>query len=76
MSAVLLQLVLGEEDVEQLLVGLFVGCLDPDLQLRYVQVVLLRLEGCLQTHIQDPIMLITTPSNKVHSLAGLQDLIG
>lgn len=74
-GAVLFKLVLGEEDMQQLLVGFFVRGLHPDLELGYVQVVLLSLERCLEAHIQNPVMLVAASTNEVDGLAGLKDLV-
>ena len=74
-GAVLLQLVLGEEDVEELLVGLLVGRLYPLLQLVYVKVVLLCLEWRLQTDIEDPVVFVAAAADEIHCLACLQDLV-
>ena len=71
-----LQLVLGEQDVQQLLVRYFVRCLYPLLQLVDVQVVLLSLEGGLEGNIKNPVMFLAASSYEVDSLAGLQDLVG
>ena len=74
-GAVLLQLVLGEEDVEELLVGLLVGRLHPLLQLVYVKVVLLSLKWRLQTNIEDPVVFVAAAADKIHCLACLQNLV-
>ena len=51
MRAMPLQLILREQDVKELLIGLLVGCLHPLLQLIDVQIVLFSLEGCLERHV-------------------------
>ena len=71
MGTVLLQLVLGEEDVEELLVSLLIGRLHPLFQLVDVKVVLLSLKRRLQANIQDPVMLVAATADKVDSLASL-----
>ena len=71
MGTVLLQLVLGEEDVEELLVSLLIGGLNPLFQLVDVKVVLLSLKRRLQANIQDPVMLVAATADKVDSLASL-----
>ena len=71
MGTVLLQLVLGEEDVEELLVSLLIGGLNPLFQLVDVKVVLLCLEWRLQANIKDPVMLVAATADKVDSLASL-----
>ena len=46
--AVTLQLILREQDVKELLIGLLMSCLYPLLQLIDIQIVLFSLEGCLE----------------------------
>ena len=70
-----LKLILGEKNVQELLVCLFVGRLHPLLQLVYVEVVLFCLERRLEADIEDPILLITAPADKIDSFACLQDLV-
>lgn len=74
-SAMSLELVLGEEDVQQLLVGFLMRLLNPLLELVDVEVVLLCLERGLQTDVEDPVLLITASSDEVDGLASLKDFV-
>ena len=71
MLAVTLEPILGEEDLEQLLVGLLVGSLHPLFQFVRVKVVLLCLERRLQGDIEDPVLLVAAFANEIDSLTCL-----
>ena len=75
MRAMPLQLVLREQDVKELLIGLLMGRLHPLLQLIDVQIVLFSLEGGLERHVQDPVLFIAAASDEIDGFARLQDLI-
>mmetsp|Transcript_42520 Transcript_42520/g.56110 ORF Transcript_42520/g.56110 Transcript_42520/m.56110 type:complete len:81 (-) Transcript_42520:1328-1570(-) len=76
MSAVLLELILGEQDVQKLLICLLMRSLHPLFQFVDVKVVLLGLEGRLEAHIEDPIMLIAASADEIDGFAGLEDFVG
>ena len=75
MKAMSLKLVFLEQDLKQLLVGLFVSLLDPLLKFIYIKAVMLGSKRFLLAHIEHPVLFHAAPPDKVDGLAGLEDLI-
>jgi len=75
-SAVAFKLVLVEKNLQELGIGHLVSLLDPLLKLVDIEVVLVSLEGGLQRHVKNPVLLLTAASDKVDRFASLKDLVG
>lgn len=51
------------------------GLFDPLFELVYIETVLIGLEGCLEGHIKDPVLLLAASPDKIYRFACLQNLV-